>query len=152
MVVYTDWWDRERLAEELAFQWVLRSWGGLRLFEKVIPGIGILMRIYAEVWKAMACSGNNRYLIKLNTGPGRYGLVTRLDRWFGTGLERPSDVKVLVWALIFRPGGILEAFIHDFGSTVYYCLFSCWVVSNSLWPHGLQHASFFCPPLSPRVC
>ena len=20
------------------------------------------------------------------------------------------------------------------------------------WPHGLQHARFFCPPLSPRVC
>ena len=49
MVVYTDWWDRERLAEELAFHWVLRSCGGLCLFEKVIPGIGILMRIYTEV-------------------------------------------------------------------------------------------------------
>ena len=30
--------------------------------------------------------------------------------------------------------------------------FSCSVVSNSLWPHGLQHARLPCPSLSPRVC
>ena len=30
-------------------------------------------------------------------------------------------------------------------------LFSCSVVSNSLRPHGLQHARFPCPSLSPRV-
>ena len=31
-------------------------------------------------------------------------------------------------------------------------LFSCSVVSNSLWHHGLQHARLPCPSLSPRVC
>ena len=31
-------------------------------------------------------------------------------------------------------------------------LFSRSVVSNSLWPHGLQHARLPCPSLSPRVC
>ena len=25
-------------------------------------------------------------------------------------------------------------------------------MSNSLWPHGLQHARLLCPSLSPRVC
>ena len=30
-------------------------------------------------------------------------------------------------------------------------LFSCSVVSNSLWPHGLQHARLSCPSPSPRV-
>ena len=30
--------------------------------------------------------------------------------------------------------------------------FSCLVVSDSLWPHGLQHTRFLCPPLSPQVC
>ena len=30
--------------------------------------------------------------------------------------------------------------------------FSCSVTSNSLWPHGLQHARIPCPSLSPRVC
>ena len=31
-------------------------------------------------------------------------------------------------------------------------LFGCWVMSNSLPLHGLQHARLPCPPLSPRVC
>ena len=25
-------------------------------------------------------------------------------------------------------------------------------MSDSLWPHGLQHARLFCPPLFPRLC
>ena len=31
-------------------------------------------------------------------------------------------------------------------------LISCSVVSESLWPHGLQHARLPCPSLSPRAC
>ena len=31
-------------------------------------------------------------------------------------------------------------------------LFNCSVVSDSLWPHWLQHARIPCPPLSPRAC
>ena len=31
-------------------------------------------------------------------------------------------------------------------------LFSCPVMSNSLWPHGLQHARPPCPSPSPEVC
>ena len=31
-------------------------------------------------------------------------------------------------------------------------LFSCSVISEPLWPHGLQHPSLPCPSLSPRVC
>ena len=31
-------------------------------------------------------------------------------------------------------------------------LFSCSVVSSSLWPQGLHHARLPCPSLSPRVC
>ena len=30
-------------------------------------------------------------------------------------------------------------------------LFGCWVVSDSLWLHGLQHTRLLCPPPSPRV-
>ena len=30
--------------------------------------------------------------------------------------------------------------------------FSCWVMSNSFRPHGLQHTRLLCPSLSPRVC
>ena len=31
-------------------------------------------------------------------------------------------------------------------------LFSCSVMSDSLWPHELQHSRVTCPSLSPRVC
>ena len=31
-------------------------------------------------------------------------------------------------------------------------LFSCLVMPDSLWPHGLQHSRLSCPSLSPRVC
>ena len=31
-------------------------------------------------------------------------------------------------------------------------LFSCSAMSDSLWPHGLQHTRLPCPSLSPRVC
>ena len=31
-------------------------------------------------------------------------------------------------------------------------LFSCYVVSNSLQPHGLQHTRLVCPSLLPGVC
>ena len=30
--------------------------------------------------------------------------------------------------------------------------FSCSVLSNSLWPHGLQHARLPCPSPTPRAC
>ena len=30
-------------------------------------------------------------------------------------------------------------------------LFSCWVMSNSLWPHGLQHARLPCPSVYPSL-
>ena len=33
-----------------------------------------------------------------------------------------------------------------------YLLFSCLVVSNFLWPHGLQHTRLPCTLLSPGVC
>ena len=43
---------------------------------------------------------------------------------------------------------------YDICIYVYICmlLFSCQVMSNSLWLHGLQHSRLPCPSLSPRVC
>ena len=37
-------------------------------------------------------------------------------------------------------------------NTAFLSLFGCKVMSNSLWPHGLQHTRFLCPSLFPRVC
>ena len=35
---------------------------------------------------------------------------------------------------------------------IFFLMFSLQVVSDSLWPHGLQHARPPCPSSSPRVC
>ena len=43
---------------------------------------------------------------------------------------------------------ILSRYVSLFSSLS----FRCSVVSNSLWPHGLQHARFLCPSSSPRAC
>ena len=37
-------------------------------------------------------------------------------------------------------------------SKILILLFNCWVMSNSLQPHGLQHVRFPRPSPSPRVC
>ena len=44
------------------------------------------------------------------------------------------------------------ACITSICSLFFILLFSCSVVSDSLRPHGLQHARPPCPSLSPRVC
>ena len=40
----------------------------------------------------------------------------------------------------------------ELGSSLRPQLFSCWVESDSLQPHELQHTRFLCPTLSPGVC
>ena len=45
--------------------------------------------------------------------------------------------------------GVLEV---AWGQVVVVQLFSRSVMSDSLWPHGLQHTRLPCPSLSPRVC
>ena len=40
----------------------------------------------------------------------------------------------------------------DMGEGLLLLFYSCSVMSNSLQPHGLQHASLPYPSLSPRVC
>ena len=43
-------------------------------------------------------------------------------------------------------------FLGNLFSIFVLSLLSCSVMSNSLWPYGLQHTRLLCPPLSPRVC
>ena len=50
-----------------------------------------------------------------------------------------------------------EAFTEENNLDNYYVayttfMFSCSVMSDSLWPHGLQHASLPCPSPSPSAC
>ena len=45
-----------------------------------------------------------------------------------------------------------ESIISNIHQPVILLLFSHLVMSNSLWPHGLQHSRFPCPSQSPRAC
>ena len=42
--------------------------------------------------------------------------------------------------------------LNQSGSFIWDLLFSCSVVSDSLWPHGLWHTILPSPSLSPRAC
>ena len=46
----------------------------------------------------------------------------------------------------------LQSCVNFFCDSVMLLLFSLPVMSDSLWPHGLQHTRPPCPSLSPRVC
>ena len=48
--------------------------------------------------------------------------------------------------------GCLIVFFLIHSNLIHSLLFSCSVMSNSLWPCGLQHTRLLCPSPSPRVC
>ena len=61
--------------------------------------------------------------------------------------------SVIVWARSWRRG------MRELSEDKIFCIvtfslvqFSCSVVSNSLWPHGLQHARPPCPSPTPGAC
>ena len=78
--------------------------------------------------------------------------------------EMTTHCSILAWKIPWiEDSGWLQSkgsqrIRHDWAHThvcIYKCilfLFSRTVVSNSLWPHGLQHARLPCPSLSPIVC
>ena len=71
------------------------------------------------------------------------------DYWFNIIVSEWSVHYVLISSLI----SLLN---HWLFTRILFCLhlllFSCSVVSDSLWPHGLQHTRPPCPSLSPRAC
>ena len=50
----------------------------------------------------------------------------------------------------WRLYNLIKMRLHSLLSALF--LYSCLVMSNCLWPHGLQHARLPCPSPSPRVC
>ena len=70
--------------------------------------------------------------------------------------------SVLAWRIPWteEPGGLpsmgSQRIRHDWMTNTFtffiLLLFSCWVMSNSLQPHGPQHAILPCPSLSPKFC
>ena len=83
-------------------------------------------------------------LIVIHTVKG-FGIVSKAEIDVFLGLSCFfNDIIFLygLWILIYS----LDL------SMISYLLLSHQVVSNSLQPHGLQHTSLLCPPLSPRAC
>ena len=56
-----------------------------------------------------------------------------------------------IW-YIFKIPQLLPKYLNSLYFPLTLLLFSHSVTSNSLWPHGLQHARLPCPSLSPGVC
>ena len=82
--------------------------------------------------------------------------------FWGPGCDPSSEVqepaivvgRSLLWTLRIWKSILFPQFRLPKGSSciLWLLLFSCSVVSDFLWPHGLQHARLRCPPLSPGVC
>ena len=54
---------------------------------------------------------------------------------------------------LWEPVGLLKETTTKYEGPIWLLLlFSCSVMSNSLWPHGLQHARLTCSSLSAGVC
>ena len=78
------------------------------------------------------------------------------SRQFGTCRQIQASCILFLWHLSIdllttHSPRYLLSFRQNFHAPIGF-LFSCSVVSNSLWPHGLQHTRFSYPSLSPRVC
>ena len=93
----------------------------------------------------------------LNCGVGE-------DPWESLGLkeDQTANLKAItnLWQIVWKSRDItLPTNVHivkamSFPAVMYECvlLFNSSVFSNSLWPHGLQHARLRCPLPSPRAC
>ena len=73
----------------------------------------------------------------------------------------PFDISLSFSSWIF--GNLYSSFLFQTSFHIYpknkslehhiaLLLFSCWVMFDSLWHHGLQHARLPCPSPSPRAC
>ena len=76
----------------------------------------------------------------------------RYNVWFKKFLS--SFLKVLTAHIlfIFLSFYLISFFSVPASQLEYHIQFSCSVVSNSLWPHGLQHTRLPCPSPNPGAC
>ena len=66
--------------------------------------------------------------------------------WKIPGIEEPNELQSMVSQIIGHTCSTEHTGFYNL-----LLLFSRSVMSNSLWPHGLQHARLSCPSLSPGV-
>ena len=80
----------------------------------------------------------------------RASRLVNIERFWGSGSPRES-MKALPPFPMPCPTHLFHLAVPEFCPSIILS-FSHSVVSDSLWPHGLQHARLPCPSLSPRVC
>ena len=66
----------------------------------------------------------------------------------------PSNHLILCHLPLFLPSIFprIRIFSNELALDISSVQFHCWVMSNSLWPHGLQHARLLCPLPAPGAC
>ena len=74
----------------------------------------------------------------------------RLSSWEGLLFSLRADLlNVLMKTELVYKFGI---YFQNMSVNTSYCCCFCSVMSDSLWPHGLQHTRLSCPSPSPRGC
>ena len=112
--------------------------------QKVSPGRTVLTNLYKSQCEGRRDVRKVRYMEerKVEKMEMVHILLWTWGRWWGQPqrLKGEGETKAqrteLFFFFFFRKVGLL---------------FSCSVVSDCLWPHGLQHARLPCPSPSPRV-
>ena len=86
-------------------------------------------------------------------------LVSQLNSPFPTKLLELSEavLDIPAPAITWETIRLIKKYPEFLKKMTSWCLhilllFSCSVVSDSLWPHGLQHTRLPCPSLSPWAC
>ena len=69
----------------------------------------------------------------------------------GTWMRQNSDWQTATW-ITRGEKSVMQKKFGGGGCCSVTKSFSCSVVSDSLWPHGMQHARFPCPSPPPRAC
>ena len=80
--------------------------------------------------------------------PASRSFPVSIQDWFPLGLTG----LILLSKGLWRVFSSTTVWRHQFFSTQPFLLFSCLVISDSLWPHGLHHARLPCPSPSPGAC
>ena len=91
----------------------------------------------------------------------RWGKSGKSDRFYFRELQNHCEQCLQLWNLktlapwkksYDKPRQHFKTQRHYFANKGPYTQFSRSVVSNSFWPHGLQHARNPCPSPTPRAC
>ena len=78
--------------------------------------------------------------------------ISRQEYWSGLPFPSPKDLPSPVFKLR-SPALQVDSLPTELpGKPIYLLLCSHWIMSNSLWSHGLQYTRIPCPSLSSGVC